>query len=454
MTLPSDFNPDFPGLAEVLATSDPSVAIRLNSAKMPVSDVGGEQVPWCESGRYLSQRPDFTFDPALHQGCYYVQDASSMIYHHIGRYLSKIYSREVAVLDACAAPGGKTTALIDAFMPGSLIVANEYVPARAEVLHENIVKWGSPDVVVSRGDTSRFLRLGGMFDVIAADVPCSGEGMFRKDADAITQWSPRLVNECAALQREIIGNLWPALAPGGYLIYSTCTFNRAENEDNVEWIVNNLPGASIVEIPGSDDWNLVRRDGVLHFLPGNIRGEGLTVALLHKASDTHVDIIRRSEKKNVRKNVCPDRELLEWISDENYTLQVVGDRVYACPDRWKTEIDTLARELTLPWNAGVEVAAMKGRDYIPSHALAVNKLLRRGSFYELEIGYADAIAYLRRETIVLPSGTPRGFVLLTYAGRPLGFVKNIGNRANNLYPQSWRILSSHIPLSQPSIVQL
>ena len=454
MTLPSDFNPDFPGLAEALASSDPSVAIRLNSAKIPVSDVGGERVPWCECGRYFIERPDFTFDPALHQGCYYVQDASSMIYHHIGRYLSQIYGQQLTALDACAAPGGKTTALIDAFMPGSLIVANEYVPVRAEVLHENIVKWGSPDVVVSRGDTSRFTRMGGLFDVIAADVPCSGEGMFRKDPEAIAQWSPRLVKECAALQREIVGNLWPALAPGGYMIYSTCTFNRDENEDNVAWFVDNLPGASIEEIPVADDWNLVKRDGVLHFLPGNIRGEGLTVALLHKDPDTPVDTVRRSQKKVSRKNVSPDRALPAWIDDENYSLYVDGDRVYARPDRWKTEIDILARELTLPWNIGVEVAVMKGRDYIPSHALAVNKLLRRGAFHEIEVGYTDAIAYLRRETIVLPSDTPRGFVLLTYAGHPLGFVKNLGNRANNLYPQSWRILSSHVPTSQPSILQL
>ncbi|MCH5346020.1 MAG: RsmB/NOP family class I SAM-dependent RNA methyltransferase, partial [Muribaculaceae bacterium] len=235
---------DFEQLAEALATTEPEVSVRLNrrrgGSQIPslLSEVVDTPVTWTDGGYYLSSRPRFTLDPALHQGRYYVQDASSMfISRAVAEALRHLdLSRQLLYIDACAAPGGKTTAAINVLPDGTTLIANEFVPLRAAVLHENITKWGYPDVIVTRGDTAAIGdALTGMADIIAADVPCSGEGMMRKDPEAIVQWSPKLVNDSARLQREIITNLWPALKPGGFFIYSTCTFNRRENEDNLEW---------------------------------------------------------------------------------------------------------------------------------------------------------------------------------------------------------------------------
>ena len=195
-----------------LAEGSPEVSVRVNRHKPSAVD-SAEIVPWCEDGRYLSERPVFALDPCWHQGRYYVQEAGSMFVGHVVRSLSREWTGPVAVLDACAAPGGKTTAVIDALPEGSLVVANEYVPSRAAVLKENIVKWGCPSVIVTRGDTASLSRLGEMFDLVVADVPCSGEGMMRKDEDAVAQWSEGLVRDCAALQWEIVCNLWEILAP-------------------------------------------------------------------------------------------------------------------------------------------------------------------------------------------------------------------------------------------------
>jgi 16S rRNA C967 or C1407 C5-methylase (RsmB/RsmF family) len=215
------------GLCDTLANTAPSVSVRPNRLKGITAPEGARRVPWHDAGFYLAEREQFTFDPAMHQGLYYVQDASSMI---VGTIVAKLTGDGVAVryLDACAAPGGKTTAAIDALPTGSLVVANEYVPQRAAILAENVMKWGYPRIVVTRGDTARYTKLPAFFDIIATDVPCSGEGMMRKDAEAVAQWSPALVEECAQRQRMIVDNLWGSLRTGGYLIYSTCTFNGSD----------------------------------------------------------------------------------------------------------------------------------------------------------------------------------------------------------------------------------
>ena len=224
------------GLVDCLEQTAPEVAVRINRRKLRAAGVpddwlpevcrAGEKVAWWPEGHLLPERPDFTHDPALHQGLYYVQDASSMITAHVvGALSARLGGAPLLMLDACAAPGGKSTAALDALPVGSMLVANEFDFRRASILAENIQKWGCPAVAVSRGDTARFRRLPELFDIVAADVPCSGEGMMRKDAQACAQWSERLVDECAARQWEIVENLWETLVPGGFFIYSTCTFN-------------------------------------------------------------------------------------------------------------------------------------------------------------------------------------------------------------------------------------
>ena len=463
MNLPEDFVKQIEsynceamnGLLESLEQTDASVSVRCNVGKgvaVP-ADVAG--VPWWPNGWYLPAREAFTFDPAMHQGLYYVQDASSMILAHIVSRLTAGGS-PMRYLDACAAPGGKTTAAIDALPDGSLVVANEYVPTRAAVLRENVIKWGYESAVVSRGDTSRISRLKGFFDIIAADVPCSGEGMFRKEPDAVAQWSRALVDECAERQREIIDNLWPALAPGGYFIYSTCTFNRDEDEDMVQYIIDNY-GAESVAVEMLPEWKIANGVNTPHhcyrFMPHLTQGEGLFVAVLRKSADDDASPVKAKKTKSQpqQRDVPSLKEVKTWIADSgSMEFAVEGDRVVAFPKAYAQEYALLSLHLDVIHH-GVKVATVKGRDMIPAQSLALSRVLNADVFAACEVDYATAIAYLRREAVALDDA-PRGYVLLTYGGRPLGFVKNLGNRANNLYPQEWRILSSHIPETAPKVL--
>ena len=324
------------GLPDELRSGNPSVAIRLNRAKATGLGVdGADRVPWCHEGFYLDRRGAFTFDPAFHQGLYYVQDPSSMIISEAVRRLTADTQEPVAYLDACAAPGGKTTAAIDALPAGSLVVANEFVPARAAVLRDNIVKWGYPAAVVTQGDTSRFRKLSGMFDIVAADVPCSGEGMMRKDDEAVAQWSPALVNRCAELQREIVANLWPALAPGGYFIYSTCTFNRSEDEENLQWMIDEL-GAEPVDLGLPGEWMIAGGIGTdlpcYRFLPHRLRGEGLFMGVMRKPGERQD---AKAKDKRAPKPAKADRTaaaVAEWISPgADVALEADAERISAIP---------------------------------------------------------------------------------------------------------------------------
>lgn len=440
--LPSGFTTDFDGLLEALS-QEPSVSVRFNKAKVSALPEL-ERVPWCTLGRYLPGRLQFTFDPAFHQGGYYVQDASSMIYSHIVSRLTEGCGA-VRYLDACAAPGGKTTAAIDALPAGSLVVANEYVPLRAEILRGNLVKWGYEGIIVSKGDTRKFRKLNDEFDIVAADVPCSGEGMFRKDPDAVAQWSPALVEECAARQREIVENLWDALRPGGYFIYSTCTFNRTENEDMLSWILSEYD-ASLVDLEFPEEWGVVERDGCRHFLPGRVRGEGLTVAVIKKSGVYTGRTMKELRPGKVDPIVAKCRDGL--LAPDSFRWSIEADKVVAFPA--SHDISRIVKALDII-HRGIEVAQIKGRDLIPTQSLAMSSSLSCDAFPRHEVDYPTAIAYLRREAVNIEDA-PQGYVLLTYKDTPLGFVKNLGRRANNLYPQQWRILSSHMPESPVSVI--
>lgn len=405
-------------LADILESTPPSVAIRLNPRKLSSIPVL-RRVPWAENGFYIDgERPRFTLDPAMHQGRYYVQDASSMFIGHIVKKLSA-GSGPLVYIDACAAPGGKTTAAIDVLAPGSLVIANEFDSRRADILVENIVKWGYPDCIVSRGDTARFRRLGPVADIIAVDAPCSGEGMMRKEEAAVAQWSPELVAECAALQREILSNLWSALRPGGYLIYSTCTFNRSENEENLRFLIEEL-GAEPVSIDVPDEWGIAGAIGspypAYRFIPGRVEGEGLFAAIVR----------RPNAETQQAQDLSAIRSSLKAHLDVIYTFEPNP----SSPDP-------------------------KGKTVQPPHSLAMSTVLSPDAFPSIDVDYHTAVAYLRGEA-VRPDGLselPRGIIMLTYQRYPLGFAKNIGNRANNLYPDPYRIRTTHIPTIPQTIIK-
>lgn len=436
-------------LKTALEEGEPCTSVRLNTGKNVTDEdipFKGSRIPWCNAGLYLDQRPRFTFDPALHQGCYYVQEASSMFHGYIVGKLFGNAGSPVRVLDSCAAPGGKTTGVIDSLPDGSLIVANEYVPSRAAVLRENLIKWSYPSCVVTRGDTAAFRRLKDTFDLIIADVPCSGEGMMRKDAEAISQWSTGLIRECAERQWEIVNNLWPSLKPGGIMIYSTCTFNRSEDEEMVERIISEF-GAESVDIEVDPEWGIaggIDTDASCYrFMPHRLRGEGLFVAILRKPGENRGE---RQQSKNKTKSAKATPQLTSaksWLTDEassEMEIYADDDRINAFPRLHADTLRKIKKELDVI-HEGVLIGNVKGRDLIPSQSLALSPCLRKDAFPTVEIDGRTAISYLSGDAITLPDGTPRGFILLTNRQRPLGFVKNIGNRSNNLYPAPWRIKS-------------
>lgn len=452
------------GLADALTQSAPSVSVRVNRAKGATVPDGVVNVPWCEDGFYLDERPAFTFDPVLHQGLYYVQDASSMAIARAVKVISEAEGlRPLVCLDACAAPGGKTTAMLSALPAYSLVVANEYDYRRAAILAENIAKWGNPRVMVTRGDTARFGDLRRMFDIIAADVPCSGEGMMRKDDEAVTQWSPALVSECVARQREIVDNLWGALRPGGYMIYSTCTFNRHENEEMVEYICSELGGETIdIGLAGSDGIEpgiehrasrIVHRAPVLHccrFIPGLVRGEGLFMAVIRKDGDAERQHPKAARKPLTTFAKAPrEADAVAESLNGDYRTVMIDDTVYALPADCARLMSDAASWLDVI-SAGTAIGTVKGRDIVPAQPLALSASFKAAAFPRVELSYDDALAYLRRESVNVDA--PRGYVLTCYGGCPLGFVKNLGNRANNLYPQPWRIMSPNSPDTPPTIL--
>ena len=437
---------EWEALTEAIANSEPSVAVRVNDARGTSAPARVRRVPWCEQGFYLVDRPAFTFDTDWHAGRYYVQDASSMFIAHVIRHFVK---GPVRYLDLCAAPGGKTTAAIQALPHKSMVVANEIVPPRARVLADNVIRWGNPQCVVTSNTPANLGKFEGFFDVIATDVPCSGEGMMRKDDEAVAQWSPALVEQCAQRQREILADVWPALRPGGLLIYSTCTYNRQENEEIADFIVHEL-GATSLEVPVEEDWNIHPAIGSdchgYRFMPHRVDGEGLFMAVFRKDGNApRLDI--RGKEKNAQK---ADETVKCWLSSpDDYTIDQQGDLMIAVPQDIRREVAALRASLNV-LHAGVELATVMGRKTLPHPALAMSTARAADAFPVCEVDYPTALRYLRGESITVDA--PRGYVLVAHEGAVLGFANNLGNRANNLYPKSQRILSTHLPEEKPQVL--
>ncbi len=423
---------------------EPPVSIRLNGRKEGRVPDGVEAsvVPWCAMGRYLSVRPQFTLSPLFHAGCYYVQEASSM-------FVEQAYWQMVEppqrLLDLCAAPGGKSTLWRSLMPDGALLVANEPIHQRAMILAENLAKWGHPDVAVTNAWPADFAPLTGFFDVIAADVPCSGEGMFRKDAGAIDEWTAGSAAECAARQWQIISDVWPALREGGYLVYSTCTFNREENEDNV-WRICCELGAELVPVPAPEEWGVKgdttgRNLPVAHFFPQHTKGEGFFLALLRKTSPAQPLKDKRRGKRMAKSlPVSGGKTVAPWLKDDRFfkLLRPDAEHIIAVRAELAEDFERLCatvRALT----AGVLLAEDKGKKLVPTTELALSLILSPTAFPRVELSEEQALNYLRREALILPVDAPRGYVVACFEGHPLGFLNNLGNRANNLYPAEWRI---------------
>ncbi len=381
----------------------PVVSVRFNPFKYQGETAfsGAVPVPWCKEGYWLSQRPNFTLDPLFHAGVYYVQEAGSLFLDHV---LRTYVTSPVLALDLCAAPGGKSTLMRAALPQGSVLVSNEPDRRRASILLENMLKQGHPDVLVTHNYAHDFAKTDWMFDVILTDVPCSGEGLFRRDEGAVNEWSLSNVQFCQRRQRQILQDIWPCLRPGGLLIYSTCTFNICENEENVRFIAEEL-GAEILPVPINPTWQIAGsllagwNGPVYRFIPGTTKSEGLFMAILRKKGESSVRaLLPSSARKHAQAHA-----LIHLLSD------------------------------------GRPQPEQKGKDLIPSAAQALSINLSPDEYPRVELSLEQARRYLHRESFILPEKTPKGFVVVTYQNHPLGFMKNLGDRANNLYPKNWAI---------------
>lgn len=457
--LPSDFEQlmiqdlgkeEYELLAKAICDESPT-SIRINTDKVEKEEIqalkDAEPVGWCKTGYYLSERPHFTFDPLLHSGCYYVQEASSMFLHHILRhYLAE--SGPITALDLCAAPGGKSTLALSALPKDSLLIANEPIRQRANILAENITKWGNPNCIVTNNYAPDFQPFGSIFDVIICDAPCSGEGMFRKDPASIDEWSLANVETCWKRQREIVQDIWHTLKDEGLFIYSTCTYNSLEDEQNVQWIADTL-GAEILSCHPLTEWNLPDKN--IHFYPHKTKGEGFFISVLRKHGEEENPSFKKAKKKDGKQTkavVKIPKELSNWIlSSEDFRIYEENETFRAFPSSYYKILEQAKQTLKIV-HSGINLATMKGKNLQPCHSLALSTHLNKETFPVAEVDYNQAIAYLRTEALQLPAGTPTGYVIITYQGHPLGFAKNIGNRANNLYPSEWKIKSTYVPQNQ------
>lgn len=392
------------------------------------------RVAWCDTGFYLTERPLFTADPLFHAGVYYVQEASSMF---LNEAVKQHFPNARTVLDLCAAPGGKSTLLTQALPESSLLVSNEIVRSRAYILAENLIKWGNPNNVVTNNDPKDFKDLPGFFDAVVVDAPCSGEGMFRKDPGAIQEWSEYNVTLCAARQREILQSVWDSIKTDGILVYSTCTFNREENEDNVQWICQEL-GAELLRMDLKGNQDITETDFGYRFYPHKTKGEGFFLTVLRKSSMAgSAQKHKRDDKKNVKivtkSNVStfPLKETERWmiIPEDNFITGYDKNRL--------NDFLFLKKHLKF-MHSGVLLGETKGKDFIPATSIALSKILDKENVVKVDVDYRTAISFLKKEAITLPE-SPRGYILITFKGQALGWVKNLGNRTNNLYPQEWRI---------------
>ncbi|RNI32385.1 rRNA methyltransferase [Rufibacter immobilis] len=439
----------YPAFAQALAQPSPT-SIRVNQAKTALPE-GLPQVPWSETGFYLSARPSFTLDPLFHGGAYYVQEASSMFLEQALRQCVDL-KEPLAVLDLCGAPGGKSTHIASLLSPESLLVANEVIKPRANILAENIQKWGSGNVVVTNNDPSHIGQLTGFFDVMVVDAPCSGEGMFRKDPDAMSEWSEANVKLCSERQRRILMDVWDALKPGGVLIYSTCTYNLEENEENLAWLAKQQD-AETLALQLHPDWGVTATEleGMhgYRFYPHQTQGEGFFLAAVRKTDGEEARPYRKSKRPFLVIASKQEKALVQdWLREPKF-WEIVKHKetLRALPNAWMLELEQLYENLRVVYG-GIELAEVMKNNAKPLPALALSQHLAEDAFPAAEVDLATALKYLHREDVSLEESA-NGWVLVQFNGVALGWGKKLQNRVNNHYPKEWRIRMSLDEALQP-----
>jgi 16S rRNA C967 or C1407 C5-methylase (RsmB/RsmF family)/NOL1/NOP2/fmu family ribosome biogenesis protein len=416
------------------------VSIRFNSKKKYFnSENSDKKVPYTEGGYFLNERPIFTLDPAFHAGGYYVQEASSMF---IAEALTQAvdFQQDIKVLDLCAAPGGKTTLLASLISENSVLLANEVIKTRVEVLKENVAKWGQSNVYISNHDSEDFSGLNGFFDVVVIDAPCSGEGLFRKDEKAIIEWSPENVQTCAARQKRILANAEKLLKPNGILLYSTCTYNAFENTDNMNWFLQNFDFQE-VKLNLNPDWGITEKTHGYQFYPHKTQGEGFYCCILKrknedkKRDENSLSIKPFSATKLPKKQV---ESVSKWLKNPEkfeYFIKPNG-QVFIVLKQHLVAISLMDKALKRK-STGLEIGEFKGQDFIPSHDLALSIEITPNT-EGVVLSKNEALHYLKKENIDVENAS-QGWVLGQYEGLNLGWMKVMKNRMNNYLPKDFRI---------------
>ena len=419
--------------------TDSPTSIRFNPFKNFESKLEGDTIPWTENGIYLNERPSFTLDPAFHAGAYYVQEASSMVLEQVLKQSIDL-NEDLLALDLCGAPGGKSTHIQSLLSEGSLLVSNEVIKARANILAENITKWGLSNMVITNNDPSHFDRLNVQFDLIVVDAPCSGEGLFRREPEAMNEWSPEAVKLCATRQQRILADIWPALKPGGVLIYSTCTFNSLENEENLKWLHEQMDAEGI-PIQLNKDWGFTATVTLgihgFHAYPHKVKGEGFFIAAVRK-TDGHEKKLRKQKKPMNFASKQEIETIRPWLKEsEHFDFIKHNDLFIALPNQWKEVIHDINSNLYII-SEGIDIGRLKGKKLIPNEGLAFSTSLDHIQLSTFELNLVEALNYLRKENFDFEAMN-HGWNLITYQGLGLGWANRIQQRVNNYYPTNWRI---------------
>lgn len=439
--------PGFDKQAWLLAHAQSApVSIRVNAQKnvqvnQLFPSLVGPNVPWCSNAFQLTERPSFVHHPPWHAGGFYVQEASSMFLWHILESLN-LSKGGLHVLDLCAAPGGKST-LLASYFTNSLLVSNEVIKSRNAILVENITKWGVNNTVVVQNDPAQIGKLQHFFDCVVVDAPCSGSGLFRKDQDALANWTEEQVFHCQARQKRILEDIWPSVKPGGYLIYSTCSYSQEENEDVTDFILENEDAKS-VSIPVPDDWGIVvsptkkYQGSSFRFWPHKVKGEGFFLAVIQKQStqrDYSSSLSDRKIQSIPSKLSILTKQMVSNTDDMH--LFIEANMIRMIPTSFLAALEILAAHVYIK-KAGVALGEWKGKSWIPHHELALSGAVL-DNYPRMDLNTHEALQYLMRKDFFV-EGLQHGWNSVWHEGLCLGWAKVLPNRINNYYPNSWRIL--------------
>jgi 16S rRNA C967 or C1407 C5-methylase (RsmB/RsmF family)/NOL1/NOP2/fmu family ribosome biogenesis protein len=450
--LPATFLESLRGIAgfeeeafkEIHESGEQVTSVRFNPSKslttnhdLPIA----MKVPWSEFGFYLTERPIFTLDPLFHAGVYYVQEASSMFLEEVIRQVIDL-QKPLRILDLCAAPGGKSTLIQSLISSSSLLVSNEIIKSRATTLAENIVKWGASNVVVTNNNPKDFQRLENYFDLIVVDAPCSGSGLFRKEALAIGEWSDQNVMLCWQRQQNILTDVMPALKQNGMLIYSTCSYSSQENEDVLDWIKDKYNFTSVA-IKLNKDWNTIESRSQKHqcygyrFYPDKVRGEGFFISIFYK-SDVNNFSLARPKKTSFERLTKFEEIIVKKLTKPEIEIQFQkkGELVYGFPFDLTNEINLIHSSLYIK-KAGILLGKITAEELIPEHELALSKIVG-DEVPTIDLTKTQALRYLRRENFDHHTKI-KGWCIVKYENQNLGWIKILSNRINNYYPSAWRI---------------